>query len=130
MAEGQINSRLSSEVQRESCDTSTERFILEKSKVPFPKVPIQPESSQSARSFSSSSGNFSSPVFKPQRRRLRSECSDSEEDEKPVDSTSSDNKDASPEPFRRRANALERSKHKRKKVSAFKLNCPGIKITF
>ena len=116
MAEGQIHGEPSIEVQTGSACEET--LIEEKSNMHFSKIPVQPESSQS-RSLSTSSGNISSPVFKPRRRRLRSECSDSEEDEKPEDSTTSDNKDVNPQQFRRRANALEaRNVHKRKKVSS------------
>ena len=115
MAEGKIHGEPSIEVQTGSACEET--LIEEKFNMHFPKIPVQPESSQS-RSLSTS-GNISSPVFKPRRRRLRSEFSDSEEDEKPEDSTTSDNKDVNPQQFRRRANALEaRNVHKRKKVSS------------
>ena len=106
----------SPEMQRQSCDTSAEKFIVSPPNVKFPKVPVQPESSQCEAS--SSSEHLSSPVFQPRRRRLRSECSDSEEDEKPVESTSADDKDASHAQFRRRTNAVgAKNMHKRKKVS-------------
>ena len=117
MAEGEVRSE---EVQTKSACEET--LIEVQPNVQFPKIPVQPESSQSS-SLSTSSGNVSSPVFKPRRRRLRSECSDSEEDKKHKDSTTADNKGVSPQPIRRRrANALEaknasRNMHKRKKVS-------------
>ena len=97
MAEGQAHSE---EVQTGSACEET--LIGVQSSVQFSKIPVQPESSQSG-SLSTSSGDVSSPVFRPQRRRLRSECSDSEEDEKHKDSTTAD---VSPQPIRRRrANA-------------------------
>ena len=120
MAERQIHGESSTEVQTETACEET--LIGEMRKARFPMVPVQPESSQS-RSLSTSSGNVSSPVFSPLRRRLRSECSDSDEDEKPAGSTTSDNKDVNSQPFRRRTSALDTRNsgskvHKRKKVSS------------
>lgn len=122
MAEGQGSIRDSANIQNQaqlfvspevsSRDTTAEKLIFTVHNVPFSKVPVQPESSH-ARSFSSS-GNISSPVFKPRRRRQRSQCSESEDDENPVDGTSSSD---NYEPFRPRSNAVvTKNMHKRKKV--------------
>ena len=125
MAERQIHGESSTEVQTETACEETS--IGEMPRVRFPMVPVQPESSQSessqSRPLSTSSGDVSSPVFSPRRRRLRSECSDSDEDEKPAGSTTSDDKDVNSQPFRRRTSALDtrnsgRKVHKRKKVSS------------
>jgi len=99
MAEGQSNIHhqdTESANQRQcSRGASAETFNLATSEPKFPKILVQPESSQS-KSFSSSE-DFSSPLFKP-RRRLRSECSDSEGEEEvkhpAVELSSSDDKNA------------------------------------
>ena len=97
MAESQIHSELDeSSIEVPTWSACEEMLIEEMPNVQFPKVPVQPESLQS-RSISLSTS---------------SACSDSEN---PEDSSTSDNEDVNPQPFRPRANATS---IKRKKVSS------------
>ena len=112
MAEGHIHGESSVEVQIES---ACEEMLIEETVVmQSPKVPVQPESSQS-RSLSISSGNVLSRVYKPRCRLLGVS---SEEDEKSEESTTSDNKDVEPRLFRSRSTVSgSRNVHKWKNVS-------------
>ena len=109
--------QISSEIERHSCDASAEKMILQECNVPFTKIPVQNESSQS-KSLTSSDNYSSSPVFKPRSPCQRSGCLGNEKDE-PMDTTSLSDKDGNHmRQFRRRTNAFgAKSMHKRKKVS-------------